>query len=521
MPREATLNEALIKVNNIVRQNHHAQALMETEELLVSYPNAVRVWRARAGAFEAAGNPESATEAYSRVLEFLPADPNAMNGLARCLSAAGRGTEAAEIAKQALDYDPDDQALRRTALIDVRGNSAAESVGRIALAQGQFRSNMSNRAIQKIRDLLEQQPSRVDAQVVLAEMLWRNGQRVTASEICQNILDQQPDCLNAHAMLMALWKKMGSAEMVHRHAQAIDAIDPDHRETLALFGEFSPVDPLDVLANSSMSDRVRIEEDERDREDFVDDLIGMSSSPPPPITREPSIASYKPLRDQFEPQTNFDEDDPGEVTRERPLEWSSLDEETDDETLAEEAMERIDFVSHRDEQPQKTPQSAVTDEGVEIEPLNWSSERADENIDEWDEDDNDEPIVIERDYEQPDEHFAVQPKSEFVDLGDHLIRVDKMQPTTSIAQKRNRKGDDLLDAAREAMDLSEYDEAKQCYEQLITRGKLLDDVVGDLEAATAAMPNSSDLYRLLGMAYVSKGNARAGEEMYRKALAIV
>ena len=216
MDRPASLNTALDDVHAALRHNDHARALSQTAELLSSYPEGVRVWRARASTLESAGQFEAAAEAYNRVLDVMPADAAAMSGYARSLSAAGRALEAGEAARQALDYEWDAERMRQITRAEFKATT-----GRIALARGQFQAGMHNRAFGKMRGLLEQQPSRADAHVVLAELLWQAGARHVAAEVCDTILASHPNSLSAHAMLMSLARRRGDAVSERHHAAVI------------------------------------------------------------------------------------------------------------------------------------------------------------------------------------------------------------------------------------------------------------------------------------------------------------
>jgi tetratricopeptide (TPR) repeat protein len=316
-----TLDAALSEVSEWVAAHQLEQAIQRCNELLAAYPVAVRVIRARAQALEADGQAAQATDDYRRVLEILPTDEASLLGLARCLAATDQHSEAATLARQALDYAPQNAEALQIAGDELAGK---QPDGKIARSRDLLKGGISGRAITLMRRMNEAEPDRTDVQVLLAEMLWRNGIRISSAELCQAILDDQPDCLNAHVILSAIWAQAGNADLEALHHRAIEPLDPDYRQTREWLGEASPLQPRDVPAAPNMpapsqpAPEEPEEDGDVDRSAWVDDLIA-SSGPVNPLP----------------PQAPAGESDvyAGEVTDTVPLEWSPA--ETDHAQNAE------------------------------------------------------------------------------------------------------------------------------------------------------------------------------------------
>ena len=272
-----TLNAALSEAADWLTAAEYTQAIARCEDLLSSYPDAVRVLGVRARALQAAGEVARAAQDYSRVLDITPTDHQAMSGLMRCQLRFGQKREAIVTAGQLLDHDPgngDAARLLRDAGADVN------AAGRVLAARVKFAAGLTNQAVAEIRAMASATPDRVDLQVVLAEMLWRTGLRITTAELCQAILDMQPDCLNANVILYALWSVMGTGNMSAVHLRAVERLDPDCRETVSWLGERSPLPVRDMPAWIEPSRRVASvepDEDERDRSEWVDQLIASAA----------------------------------------------------------------------------------------------------------------------------------------------------------------------------------------------------------------------------------------------------
>lgn len=332
-----TLDAALSEVSEWVAAHQFEQAIQRCNELLAAYPAAVRVIRARAQALESSEEPIQAIDDYRRVLEILPTDDASLLGLARCLNATDQRSEAATLARQVLDYAPQNAEALQIASDELIGKPPE---GLIARSRNFLKGGITGRAITLMRRINEAEPDRTDVQALLAETLWRNGVRITTAELCQAILDDQPDCLNAHVILSAIWAQAGNSDLEALHHRAIEPLDPGYRQTYEWLGDASPLQPRDVpaLPNAPAQPPAGAEPEEqeptaedgdRDRSAWVDDLIASSG----PVT---------PLPPQEAPTaTPISESEvyAGEVTDTVPLEWAPA--ESDHVSAVSEAMSEL------------------------------------------------------------------------------------------------------------------------------------------------------------------------------------
>jgi hypothetical protein len=164
---------------------------------------------------------------------------------------------------------------------------------------------------------------------------------------------------------------------------------------------------------------------------------------------------------------------PSVIEEPESLEWASLDHEP---PLVEPPV-----VAARSTTP-AAPARRVTDEGIEVEALDWSTEEED--------------LV------------APPPVSE------------PPKPRKSVKKVRSgkSKAEDVLQSARAALVEGDVDQAAELYDGLIAKGKLLDEVIDDLDAAALTVPNARRLHELLGQAHTRKGNIPAALEAFRKAM---
>ena len=527
MNSESTLSDALSEVDIALAARNHDRAIALANELLATNLDAAGVWRARARAFESANRPVLAAEAHGRVLDFLPADRNAVAALARMLDAAGNANEARIWARQALDYKPLDLDLQRIASSPgepYKPDAVAMSL-RAALAQTQV--GLLDRGIAGLKHVASQRPDRADVKVALAHALWKSGWRVATAELCQSILDEQPDCLDAHVILLQLWRHMAAPQQEQFHVQAIERIDPDHRLTAELLGDQTPLAVQDVPATRATANDpvITTQEDEQSREDWVDRLVAAASSAPAPLDKiVPAVASPAPELtptasnelnelnedgDGNDVDIDIDTSDAIDVDALRPLEWSAANDYVEDDidgfdvpwlpstSRSSPVVAPSGFVPSKPASVTPDPKDGVPDR---IDPLEWRELEADQTD------------QTEETRRQGDKEDATQSSVSSVP--------SVLSKPAKVAKPEPKSLPDQLADASAALNSGRMDDAFVLYKKAIAalRGKKLDPVITDLEAAVRVEPESKKLLDLLGLAYARKGDHEMALAAYQRAM---
>lgn len=537
MSSESTLSDALSQVDLALTAGHPDRAMALTDELLVAYPDALGVWRARARAFRAAGCPRQAAEAYARVLDIVPADADAMLNWALSLSAAGQHREAGLAARQVLDYEPKNDALLHI-LADAEDDGAeilpTGDVGaQLREAQNKLAIGLSDQGIVQLQHLAAQRPDRMDIRVALAHALWQGGAKVAAAEVCQSILDAQPDCLNAHALLLALWRQIGARELEAPHLHALDRLDPDHRYVKRLLGDDSPLEVRDVPAAGlpgPVEPVAASEEDEVDRADWVDDLVAAASSAPKPLERgsagpvaeslesdDIAVAAQAEAQGSPDRSVNDDavhlddvaaaEESPEATESILPLEWEAPEElreaSVEAQFVAPEWLLGESGATMGGFVPTK-PMTVVPDakDGVPeyVEPLRWEAGTSPGGE------------------EAAQAGLALSGKGRAAAAPRPSAAMSRPEGLPSVPVKVA----DRVAAAREAVQRGRWADARILYERAIVAGnrKVLQDIIADLEAILAVQPTEPGAHELLGMAHMRRGDVQSALEAYHRALSL-
>lgn len=292
MSGRLTLEGTLAEAESKLRIGNVTEALSKADTLFRPFPDAVRVWRLYAQALEQQGEHARAVEAYERVLEIVPADLRAMSGLARSLQAVGRTQEAGLVAQQVLDYMPTDREMLSLAPRPALGGDSA--VYRVALAH--LRSGLSARAVSYLRSLVANHADRADLRLALATALWRNQEHIAAVEQCWVVLSELPDCLLGHVLLFDIWRSACAVSLERMHLAHIERLDPDHRETAALFELNAPLSTREVLIQrpNGAHPHAQAEANQLSARVLADLLQAAQSTPsrPPTPVGSPESASF-------------------------------------------------------------------------------------------------------------------------------------------------------------------------------------------------------------------------------------
>ena len=514
MPSNAstyTFQAALADALNALRTANPEQAVIICDELLVAYPDAVRVLRLRGQALQALGDVGRAVQDFERVLDISPTDTSTALSYAGALSRLGRKEEAALVAQSLLDFLPHDLDVQHIAAeaVTLHVGDAPQPAGRLAAAQAQFAVGRTQQALNATRKLVAQSPDRLDARLVLAEFLWRDEQRIQAADLCQQILDEQPDCLTAHVLLAQLWQ--GADGLRQTHVRAVNEADPDHREVDAALGAVlgpqAVFEVNDVLAAPSLTgfaaEDVRDTSDDLDHEDHVNRLLGADVGPIAPQMQTMQNIDKVDKVNQVDKVDSGDEDDLGRIGAYSKLDW---DRDDDAEPDGREVWLK-DLESKSRPEPEGKPAAAVI-----------------ENEDKADDEDVVPPVVAEAETIQP---LQWRPAAHIEANSNDVISktvAPAVSPSTRTTKpqrpaRTKPATSNTLVAARSAVQGQMTESAIELYRRAMRANKQVDEVLTDVMALAATQP-SRDWFVLLGEAYTSKGNIEAALEAYKRAAEI-
>ncbi len=300
---DVALREYVNEIDGMIENSAYDVAIQHCRHILSLYPKYLEVYRVLGKALLEKDDYAAAGDVFQRVISVDPEDFVARVGLSIVHDRQGDLDQAIWHMERAYDLMPSNEIiqseLRR--LCGRRDGSELERVSltRSALARMYANGDLTAEAIAHLQQLLHDQPNRVDLQILLAEVLWRDNQRIEASELAQAITAKLPYCLKANLLLGEILQASGSpdSETPFRRAQAVD---PDNLQAAQLLGSGSPLPVRQTLVprleQRSYGQLLETEGTATDREEVPDWLRGLAELNTPMSQLEaPESATNPPL----------------------------------------------------------------------------------------------------------------------------------------------------------------------------------------------------------------------------------
>jgi tetratricopeptide (TPR) repeat protein len=238
-----SLQAAYDQARQWLESNDLNRAIGLAQYILEHYPDNLDAYRILGEAYLANRQLDRAQEAFERVLRSDPENIPAHVGLGITYERQGRLDLAIPEFEQALEVKPDMPELRSQLLrlyTEAWGSEHAHlRLSRAGLARLYAKGHMLPQAIGEFRQVIADQPDRLDATVAMAEALWRDGQEEEAVGLCRRILAQRPESLKANLILGYLEMAAGNPEG-ERAWETARRMDPYQVVARAVFDTLPP-----------------------------------------------------------------------------------------------------------------------------------------------------------------------------------------------------------------------------------------------------------------------------------------
>ncbi len=233
-----TLRAMCDQARRLLEQNDIDRSIAVAQHILQYFPDNLEAHRILGEAYLASRQFDQAQESFSRVLYADPENIPALVGLGITYERQGKIDRAVREFEQALEIKSDLKELREQLLrlyTDSWGAERAQlRLSKPGLARLYAKGHMFPQAIQEFRSVINDDPDRFDAQVGLAEVLWRDGQEEAAALVCEEILAQRDVVLKANLLLGYMKLTAGDPQGQH-YWNVAQRLDPYQGVALALF----------------------------------------------------------------------------------------------------------------------------------------------------------------------------------------------------------------------------------------------------------------------------------------------
>ena len=239
MAETITLRAYLDDVSRLLERGAATEVISHCRYVLQHYPRNIETYRLLAQALLQRAQDQDieplfgeAAEVFQRVLSVLPNDYVAHVGLSEIREHHGQLDQAIWHMERAYEQIPGNPLLQ-DALRGLYGKRDGENrvpqkihLTRGALARQYVNGQLYDQALIELRHALDQNPSRIDLQVMLAETLWESHHPVEAGEAAVQILKKLPDCLPANRILARLWLDNERPSDAQVFLDRVEALDP-------------------------------------------------------------------------------------------------------------------------------------------------------------------------------------------------------------------------------------------------------------------------------------------------------
>jgi len=250
---EVPFRDYLNEIDNLIERGSLDHAVQHCRHILAQYPKAVEVYRLLGKALLEQEEDRAAQDIFQRVLSVDPEDFVARVGLSIVHDRNNELEPAIWHMERAFEIAPSN-ALIQGELRRLYARRDGDSPERIPLTRGALArmyaaGDLNSEAITDLRRLLAEQSDRIDLQVQLAEVLWRDEQRVEAAERTQQLTTTLPYCLKANLILGAILHASGANGESDEPLQRAQAVDPENEYAQRLFSGMGPLYQQSVMVD--------------------------------------------------------------------------------------------------------------------------------------------------------------------------------------------------------------------------------------------------------------------------------
>ncbi|MAT96547.1 MAG: hypothetical protein CL608_05335 [Anaerolineaceae bacterium] len=230
------LHDYVEQVDKLIDDNRLVEAIEHCRHILHHYPRHIDTYRVMGKALLEKQDYDAAGDLFLRILSADPSDFISHVGLSIIYKEEQQYDQALWHLERAYEIQPYNVAIQNE-LRQLYADQAEVRPGVIPLTRGALarlymQGELYQQAISELRSILEEDPSRMDLQVLLAEAYWRDDQRIDAEEVCLNVLSELPNCIVLNAILAEIWLQTGRTPEAQKYLQRLHGLTQQTKTVL-------------------------------------------------------------------------------------------------------------------------------------------------------------------------------------------------------------------------------------------------------------------------------------------------
>lgn len=218
------------EIENLIDRGQIEEAIAHCKNILKQFPKHIDTYRLLGKALLESQRYAEAADILLRILSVFPDDFVSQLGMSIIREDEGNLDAAIWHMERAYEVQPFNRAVQDE-LRRLYGRRDGIEPPRIRLTRGALvrmyaRGDLYPQAIAEIRSALQEDPTRIDLQILLARMYYLSGQKIEATEICSSVIDKLPYCYEANKILMDVLPETSRAEDARVFQQRVFSLDP-------------------------------------------------------------------------------------------------------------------------------------------------------------------------------------------------------------------------------------------------------------------------------------------------------
>jgi tetratricopeptide (TPR) repeat protein len=235
-----SLRDAMHHVESEVAARRWSEAARACDQLLAVQPRWLEAQRLKAVCCIMLDRLPEAEKLLDFVLACHPELAQAFIDRANLAQRKGDMVGALACYRRACELNPVNDQLRIIHnQIAAQMRRAPYTPSHTGLARLYMRAELFPQAVREWDISLRANPHRLDAQIGMAETLWRMGDAERSKDICHFILQHMPTCLKPLLLLSLFELDAGNEAEAHRLVDTAGALDPGQRVAATLFSDLT------------------------------------------------------------------------------------------------------------------------------------------------------------------------------------------------------------------------------------------------------------------------------------------
>ena len=232
-----TLRDYLQQTEDLISRGEHEEALARCQHILAQHLESLEAQRLLGEVYFAQGKLDEAQQAFDWVLMNDPENVVVYCDRALISESLSDFDTALDCYQQAYELSRGNSHIREEFnKLSAKAGQQGFMFSRAGLARLYTRGDLLTQAIQEWEAVLAVTPERLDARLGLLEALWREGLYDRAEQLARQILQDVPGCLKAQLLLAHIIspRDLHQAEDLIKRAEALD---PDLLMAQELFAD--------------------------------------------------------------------------------------------------------------------------------------------------------------------------------------------------------------------------------------------------------------------------------------------